>query len=82
MKGQQDEQDSQIAEALRTEQATRESQGRQLASHLSDMRSVMEAFVANQLPHLINQRVAEALQVEKIRGPQTYSKEEVDRLVQ
>jgi hypothetical protein len=61
MKGQQDERDTQIAEALRTEQATRESQGRELASHLSDTRSVMEAFVANQLPHVIKQMVAEAL---------------------
>jgi hypothetical protein len=82
MKGQQDERDSQIAEALPTEKAMRESQGQQLATHISDTGSVIEGFVANQLPHLINQRVAEALQVERIRGPQTYSKEEVDLLVQ
>src|SRR3977135_4290377 len=72
MKGQQDERDTQIAEALQTERATRETQGQQLASQLSDTQSVMESFMANQLPHLINQRVAEDLQVERIRGPQTY----------
>jgi hypothetical protein len=84
MKGQQEERDQQIAEALRLETATRESQGHQLATHISDTRSIMETFVANQLPHLINQRVAEALQVERIRAPPqaTYTKEEVDRLVQ
>src|SRR3981081_2856261 len=82
MRGQQAERDQQIAEALNAEKATWETQGRELASHLSDTRSVMEHFVATQLPHLINQRVAEALQVERIRGPQTYSKEEVDQLVQ
>jgi hypothetical protein len=42
----------------------------------------MESFMANQLPHQINQWVAEALQVKRIRTPQTYSKEKVDILVQ
>src|SRR6266852_1516238 len=82
MKGQQDERDTQIAEALQTEKTTRESQGQQLATHISETRSVMEAFVANQLPHLINQRVSEALQVERLQAPQTYTREEVDRLLQ
>src|SRR6266481_1901986 len=71
-----------MAEALRAEQSTRESQGLQLASHLTETRSLMEVFVANQLPHLINQRVSEAIQVERIREPRTYSREEVDQLVQ
>src|SRR6266849_5965444 len=61
MKGQQEERDEQIAEALQTEKAMQESQGQQLAGHISDTRSVMDAFVTHQLPHLINQRVAEAL---------------------
>src|SRR6266481_2605506 len=82
MKDQQENRDQQIAEALRTEQSTRESQGLQLASHLTETRSLMVAFVTNQLPHLINQRVSEAIQVERIREPRTYSRKEVDQLVQ
>src|SRR6266436_1654563 len=82
MKNHQEDRDQQIAEALRTEQSTRESQGLHLASHLTETRSLMEAFVTNQLPHLINQRVSEAIQVERIREPRTYSREEVDQLVQ
>src|SRR5712692_4508678 len=82
MKAQQEDRDRQIAEALRTEQVTRESQGLQLASHLTDTRSMMEAFVTNQLPHLISQRVSEAIQIERLRQPQAYSTEEVDQLVQ
>src|SRR3978361_374864 len=81
MRNQQEDRDRQIAEALQAERTSRENQGQELAGHLTNTRSMVEAFVKDRLPHIIHQRVQEALQVEKMKTPKTYSKKEVDYLI-
>jgi len=82
MRNQQEDRDRQIAEALQEERNSRENQGQELAGHLTDTRSMVEAFVKDRLPHIIHQRVQEALQVERMKVPKTYSKKELDYLIQ
>src|SRR3978361_359831 len=82
MRNQQEDRDRQRAEALQAERTSRENQGQELAGHLTDTRSMVEAFVKDRLPHIIHQRVQEALQVERMKIPKTYSKKELDHLIQ
>src|SRR3978361_1331409 len=82
MRNKQEDSHRQIAEALQEERNSRETQGQELAGHLTDTRSMVEAFVKDRLPHIIHQRVQEALQVERMKVPKTYSKKELDYLIQ